>query len=661
MVKSVLSTKNQPLLWVGLFIWSAFVVIISYGDAVTLPFFFDDLVQIPHASQHSLIEAWQADGGSAYYRPLGATIWKISYQLLGKNSAPLQHTINLLLHWVNGVLVAYLAELIWQKNKVRLTWRGGLSATLFVLFPFSYQAIPWVGALFHLLVTALILGSLICFLHFQRNSRFGWAIGGFFLALLAPFAHENGVLIAPFVIMLMLFGNREANGRFKLALFAWILPALIWLPIWRSITASGSKIEVVTLETIIQNSAYFAQGVAYPFTGFGRKLMDQFGWNDLVTAVAISLLTFLIMTIIQWRTGKERQMLFLWLWIIASSLPVILFLSFGYVISGSRLLMLPSVGIAWLWADVVVRIGKHLHKNGRKTFILKGALIGLCILLFTHNYSFIRQRMLLHLMLGDAVNQAATIAEQSSQKVTFVNLPSWAAPKTIIYPLGHEGVLFFPDYIAQEQLINAQLQQPEDFYLLKFTDLQLERSYYYGTFGKSRDWPIFISSGGPIYLTTYGEETTSLQLVGDFSIESSDQSPLATFTTLSNNGVIMLQSANAILADEKLSVEFHWQIQSEIEDDVIAFVHLIDESGQLVDQADGYALAGIYPMMFWPQNASVQDVRYFQLDGIQSDNYQLYVGLYNRINGERLIASNQQGETWRDNAVSVPIKKMINE
>jgi len=109
----------------------------------------------------------------------------------------------------------------------------------------------------------------------------------------------------------------------------------------------------------------------------------------------------------------------------------------------------------------------------------------------------------------------------------------------------------------------------------------------------------------------------------------------------------MLQAANATLIEQELSIEFHWQTAGKIHDDIVVFVHLIDENGQLVKQADGYAFAGIYPMSFWPQNASVQDVRHILLGDSQNNNYQLYVGLYNRINGERLLATSQQGDVWQ--------------
>ena len=62
-----------------------------------------------------------------------------------------------------------------------------------------------------------------------------YAIVSLLLAFLAPFAHENGVLVGP-LLALILF-TRPKDFRRRMIHYAgqallWTLPTLIWLPIW---------------------------------------------------------------------------------------------------------------------------------------------------------------------------------------------------------------------------------------------------------------------------------------------------------------------------------------------------------------------------------------------------------------------------------------------
>jgi hypothetical protein len=77
-----------------------------------------------------------------------------------------------------------------------------ISATLFLLFPFSYQAVPWIGSLSHLTVSALILLSLLFFVQMRYTRNRVWGAASLLVALVAPFAHENGILIMPFAVLI---------------------------------------------------------------------------------------------------------------------------------------------------------------------------------------------------------------------------------------------------------------------------------------------------------------------------------------------------------------------------------------------------------------------------------------------------------------------------
>ena len=196
-------SRTSSFIWALYIVWGVALTWLAYGKVLTLPFFFDDLAHMPYVDTHTLAELWQSAGTFPYYRPLQSTVWKLLNGLFGSHDPAGAHSMNLLLHALNGLLVGWLAGQLWPKRSFfdgqsPSAWlRIFLSATLFVLFPFSYQAVPWVGSLAHLLVTTLILLTMATYWQMRRSNRRIWGALSLLLALLAPFAHENGVLVGP--------------------------------------------------------------------------------------------------------------------------------------------------------------------------------------------------------------------------------------------------------------------------------------------------------------------------------------------------------------------------------------------------------------------------------------------------------------------------------
>ena len=111
-------------------------------------------------------------------------------------------------------------------------------------------------------------------------------------------AHYDAILAAPAVAWLLLDGWRPAarrkvgpllaallicrpefrqNARRNLLYIAlWTLPALIWLPIWwLAPKGISGGVGLSGLEAILQNTTYFGQGIAYPLTWLGGRLLAQ--------------------------------------------------------------------------------------------------------------------------------------------------------------------------------------------------------------------------------------------------------------------------------------------------------------------------------------------------------------------------------------------------
>lgn len=704
--------------WLLLIIWSALIVVLLYESALSLPFFFDDFVHYPFVEANNIADIWLTTGELAYYRPLNFTIWRLTYETYGAHPPVVDHAINLALHALNGVLVGWLAAFLWPRSPAAETggaaalgpaavdpdvaqgeaedaeaededgeedppadagelasapapvavdvvpdwWRAFISATLFLAFPFSYQAVPWVGSLSHILVTTLILLSVASYLQMRRSGSRLWAVPSLFFAILAPFAHENGLLIMPFVVLVELTTPQRSNRsrRALRAALLWAVPWLIYLPIWLSLPrVETGRLFANNAEGILQNSVYFLQGLFYPFTGLGGWLRSQVELNDMVTVLLLSGFGAAFALLVQWRYRATRRSLLPWLWYLVGSLPAVLFLVFEYVINGPRLLMVAGVGAAWLWTDVALLLARGRPERVRFRRLRTAFAAALILALLFYNVTFIRDRMELHVALGEGLNQvleATRVSNERDQRAVIVNFPSWFASRRHVFPLGHEGVLFWPDYVPAGILSAVHTGNFGDIAFVRADAIRPDlEEVYYGLTGPAADWGRLVENPAEVWLTTYQNTDVELVPVGQLGLaaEEVDTNLLTLFRQ--DGATATLLTAAAAETEDGVRVDLFWRVPRPLEDATV-FVHLLDEQGQLVAQADGEPLGGSYPLSQWQGINIVRDTRWIETEpGVVP--FAVRVGLYNRATGERLGARTPDGAQWLDDAVSVPLHR----
>jgi len=667
--------RRQLAAWIGLIVWSGLLALIAYGDSLTLPFLADDFFHLPYVDSHSLAEIWQTAEGLYYFRPLSFAVWKVLYLLLGRHDPFALHAVNLLLHWSNGLMVAWLAGQLWASTDRRQPmglalrsprpegagsaaegwYRRYLSATLFLLFPFSYQAVPWIGALVHPFVTTSVLLSLLSYVKMQATRRRAWGVLSLGFALLSPLVHEYGLVIGPLIAAIEITQPVRSDplwhGLRRAA--TWTLPALAWLFLSRSVpTVSGiDNLALATGRNIVRNSIYVLQAVAYPLTWLGGWLRDSLGIDQLLASSALSILTVAGSAIVQWRTGAGKRAWLPWLWIGVVASPAILGLSFRYVTGAPRLLVLISVAVSWLWADVFLRV--VAWSQATRLRLQPGVLVAatLCTIVLAQNLSFIRDRMHLYQLGGSVVNQVALASaapDGSGRATIFVNLPAWIAPPQSTYAIGSEGVLFLPEYAPLEMVSGVYTGHPAAASAARFDAVQPATPYYVGLRGSDPQWSDASKSGGQVFVTRYTTDTVSLQSAGELGVAASPDQAIALFETSAT-----LRHASANLSAAGLAIDLTWQVHEPPPPDVTVFVHVFDENGQLVAQADGDPFAGTYPFWQWPRESIVLDRRLIEIGG---SGLSLRVGLYDRASGRRLEATSNAGIPLADNSAPIPIQ-----
>lgn len=96
---------------------------------------------------------------------------------------------------------------------------------------------------------------------------------------------------------------------------------------------------------------------------------------------------------------------------------------------------------------------------------------------------------------------------------------------------------------------------------------------------------------------------------------------------------------------ENARVTLYWQAQQGVETSYKVFVHVYDETGNIVAQRDWLPGLGVKPTTGWQMGEVVADRHLVPIDeGVAAGVYTVAVGLYNEGSGERLAAFGPDGE-----------------
>lgn len=104
-----------------------------------------------------------------------------------------------------------------------------------------------------------------------------------------------------------------------------------------------------------------------------------------------------------------------------------------------------------------------------------------------------------------------------------------------------------------------------------------------------------------------------------------------------------------------VQLNLYWQAQREIDTDYKVFVHVLDESQQIVSQVDREPQGGEAPMSGWLAGEVVMDEIEVSMTAEMIGVRSIAVGLYDQITGKRVPVLNVEGATVGDH-VMLPIR-----
>ncbi len=470
-MKTILRSLTRPA------VASALVALaltgLLYGDALALPLFSDDLVQIPWLESLSWRELWTSPSPYGYYRPLWYTLWRLWGMLAGGLYPAGLHLLNLIAHFAAAWLTGLLA-VSWTRSAS--TRRGqaisaALATALFAVFPFSRQAVAWPGALYNPVVSALAAGALLAYDRGRRGHGTRWIGLALLLAALAPFNYESGMLVSPLVVLAEGLGwlqRRWKRRSWWSLVFAGLF--LIILVIWRAMRGTGVAGFGLNPTDLWRNAGYLVQGLIYPtaplaqrlaaWRGFAPELAREFApelarefapelAREFAPELALWLVALPTLALLTWSALRWNRDAF-WLgagWFALFALPPVISMKADWFTLAPRFLYMTATGVSLVWTAAASALIVRLRPSWRValTVVLLAALLVPAVV-------FVRDGMRLYRMAGESIWDAAKAAAHE-QPLLFVNLPKRITPRGRVYPLGFEGITPLPARVTAERLV----------------------------------------------------------------------------------------------------------------------------------------------------------------------------------------------------------------
>jgi hypothetical protein len=622
--------------WVGAFITAA-LVLICYGFALRLPFYYDDLPIMTWLRRHTWLDIWTMSSEGDYFRPLTFTVYKLGRLFPPGTSQGVLHGTNVLLHWASSLLVMQVVRLSDRDPEEAL-----LASVLFAVFPFMATAVPWVTAMPHLLVTTLTLLAVFSALKAERDQKAGWWYVSLVAMVLAPTAHESGVVSAVIVggVIALRHGLRGHRGTLPILLGGTLNVAAVFVRGW---VPGVREAAFVGLQDWLKNMMIFLQGLVYPVAPVIGRLVRQYGAHDF-TLIAAATAGFLGLLVWSLRERRDRRYsaIGLWWWACAV-LPAAASLGYGYLYTAPRIHALSTVGLAMLWAGLILGLGRAVWSGwGRR--LASVALVGLIL---TQNIAFLRsQRSLFGLVSGVYEGVLAAAEHKDEAPLGFVNLPRGVGRHETTYPLTHEAVLFMPPYSNIAEFIEVNgTHRPAD--AVMYSPVLQEPDIDFSFQGKGLTWEEmrqFALDHRTVWLSQWKDGRFQLRHVG--TMEGNRDSPPDERLVRFDDGTGITAASVERIAEGAWSVTIEWAAVGPV--DAQIFVHLVDADGNLVAQMDGPALGGMIPPWAWRRGDRIHDVRHVSAEG--TGPYTVRVGLFN---ADGRYPARKNGSRCPDDACSV--------
>ena len=413
---------------------------------------------------------------------------------------------------------------------------------------------------------------------------------------------------------------------------------------------------------------YLLQGLSYPGAMLLAKMCQPTSCDPtaLVLPVGLVLLGGLALL---WRWQRTVRIgLFGLLWFLGGILPMWAGRDFVYNEYAPRLLYLAACGACLAIAAIVGTPEEGpLKESGPRPELINSrsnrlkpqvlartVAVGLVAVIVLQSTLFVFRRQGLY----DAA--FALLAQENNAmfapregKVLFVNAVELFTFKDQEFPLGWLGVLASPwhNHIVTDRHLRAlnaewvidpaQAQQVQERARLKLE--------FHGQPVPPALLQTMVISATSVYRVEAPQGDLHLFQIG--AIQHHAAAPGSTLAAWDDS--IRLVTATITSEAGVPVLNLDWHLAGSLDPNVTVFVHVLNEAGQVIAQADGDLIGGQVPIGLWQPNDRVQERRPLLLpDPPPSEKYTVVLGLYDR-NSQQRLTPGQARVAVKDNALIV--------
>jgi hypothetical protein len=614
-----------------------------YAPSLHYPFVWYDADDLLRALKYPVETLFSGVPNYQYYRPLIFTFWKLILNTWGADSAPIFHAYLIGGHILNAVLLYALTRTLTRSRSL-----AAVAALLFTVYPFSYQAVTWIIA--HQPPSLIfVLAGLLVYAKARDNTTtigykiWRWHLLALVLLVISMLLHETGFVSAGLIVLIeayLVLVRRVA----KISLWPLTYIALTGALYFVYSLAAKSSPPQATFEA--STGLYLLQGLVYPAAMLLARVCQPASCDPMSLLLPVSVIV-LIVLVIFWKLQRTLLIgLFGLLWFLGGILPTWAGRDFVYNEYAPRLLYLAGCGACIALAAMVGSGATAARKNYRRA-----AALGLIALIMLQSTLFVLRRQSLHDEAFAVLTQEnnAMFAPRAGQAL-FINTVELFTFKDQEFPLGWFGALVSPwhNRIITDQHLRAlgadwvvepaQAQQVQDRARLKLD--------FHGQVLPPDQLQTKILSATQVFRVEIPRGDLHLFQIGQIDRAAAPpESVVASWP----DGVRLISATIDREAGAPV-LNLDWFIGGPIDPDVTVFVHVLDEAGQVVAQADGDLVGGYVPIGLWSPSDRVQERRVLHLpDQPAAVRYTVLIGLYNRNSAERLPVQ-AQGASVVDNA-----------
>ncbi|MEW6061942.1 MAG: hypothetical protein AB1600_08385 [Bacteroidota bacterium] len=326
----------------------------------------------------NLVAIWTKSFNGSYL-PLTLMSYMVDYAIGGYNPA-VYHTINLLFHIINVVLVYVLSVRL--SNGSHLT--GFVVALIFGIHPMHVESVAWISGRKDMVSGMFFLLSVIAYLNYIQQAQQKGLVLSFIFFTLALYSKITVVML-PFVLILLdIYIGRTWRWNLVYEKLFFFLIAIVFVVIGYFAQYTAGALRHSSLLEMLLMPHYSLFFYIYKFflpiqlsSYYPYPKIDE-GMVPIV--VYLSLPIVYVIFYLVWENRSSRHVVFGFLFFLLLVFPVLQHIRFSGIIAADRFTYLPYIGLAFPIGVLVEKIFQRSSKQLRMLSITIGII--LCAAMF---------------------------------------------------------------------------------------------------------------------------------------------------------------------------------------------------------------------------------------------------------------------------------------